>query len=320
MIDQLQEFGRPILVLSGGEALMRPDIYHLADYARAQHVPVALATNGTLVDRAAAGRIAGVGIRRVAISFDGADADTHDRFRGVTGSFSAALAGAAALRAVGVEVQVNTTVAKHNSDQLDAMIGLANEMGAVALHLFLLVPVGCGATIAEDEMINAEEYESTLNWLYEAQLANPDLELRATCAPHYQRVVRMRNASVGASEADTMDACVPTGGVARRRGSTTGCLAGSAVAFISHDGRVFPCGYFPVAAGSIRHESFASIWNDSTLFARLRDTASVGGKCGACAFRYACGGCRARAYGVTGDYLAEEPYCAYEPAAHRSNA
>ncbi|MCG8479769.1 MAG: radical SAM protein, partial [Spirochaetales bacterium] len=315
MIDQLREIGRPVLILSGGEALMRPDIYHLADYARAQEVPVALATNGTLVDGTAARRIAESGIRRVAISFDGADADTHDRFRGAAGSFSAALEGAAALRARGVDVQVNTTVAKHNSDQLDAMIRLVNEIGAVGLHLFLLVPVGCGAVIADDQMISAEEYEATLNWLYDTQLASPDLELRATCAPHYQRVVRMRGAAEGASKAGPVGTLGSARGATHRRGSATGCLAGTAVAFVSHEGRVFPCGYFPVAAGSIRRESFASIWNDSALFARLRNPESVGGKCGACAFRYACGGCRARAYGVTGDYLAEEPYCVHDPVA-----
>jgi len=194
LIDQIVAVGSPVLVLSGGEPLMRPDIFEIARYATDAGLPVALATNGTLIDHAMAVRIKESGVKRVSISFDGADAQTHDMFRALPGSFDAAGNGFKALREVGLPVQINTTVAKHNQEQLEAVLQLAKDMGAVALHLFLLVPVGCGVEIADDQMVSAEDYERILNWLYDVEQAEPDLQLKATCAPHYFRVMRQRRA------------------------------------------------------------------------------------------------------------------------------
>lgn len=316
LIDQIAAVGKPVFVLSGGEPLFRPDIYEIARYATGAGLPVALATNGTLIDDAVAEKIKASGVQRVSISFDGADAATHDAFRGLKGSFDAAVRGFKALRKVGLPVQINTTVAKHNESQLEQMRALAKDLDAVGMHLFLLVPVGCGVELAETQMISAQEYERVLNWLYDVEQSEPDLQLKATCAPHYFRVMRTRRAEDkrhGISRDLPASHDRQVNGHPHMHAATKGCLAGTGVTFISHRGEVFPCGYLPVEAGNVRRQSFGEIWQDSPLFAQLRDPELLEGKCGICQFKTLCSGCRARSYGITGNYLAEEPFCAYEP-------
>lgn len=318
MIDDIAKVGKPVFVLSGGEPLFRPDIYEIARYATDAGLPVALATNGTLIDDAVAERIKESGIQRISISFDGVDAATHDAFRGLPGSFDAAITGFKALRKVGLPVQINTTVANHNKTQLDGMIALAKDLDAVGLHLFLLVPVGCGVQIAEEQMINAQEYERVLNWLYEMERTQPTLQLKATCAPHYFRVMRTRQAEERRNGTQrelpaSYDRQVHGHPHGQMHAATKGCLAGTGVCFVSHRGEIFPCGYLPVEAGNIRIQTFGDIWQDSPLFAELRDPDALEGKCGICQFKALCSGCRARSYGLTGNYLAEEPFCAYQP-------
>lgn len=316
LIDGIAAAGKPVFVLSGGEPLFRRDILQIAEYATEAGLPVALATNGTLVNDSNAYRIKDSGVKRVSISFDGVDAATHDAFRSLPGSFDAAIRGFKALRNVGLPVQINTTVAKHNEAQLEGILKLAKDLDAVALHLFLLVPVGCGVEIAEDQMISAQEYERVLNWLYDVEQSEPNLQLKATCAPHYFRVMRQRRA---AENRNGMKRDLPAShdrqvhGHPHMHAATKGCLAGTGVCFISHRGEVFPCGYLPVEAGNVRREAFADIWENSPLFAEMRNPELLGGKCGICNFKHLCSGCRARAYGTTGDYLAEEPFCVYEP-------
>lgn len=318
LIDQIRATGTPVFVLSGGEPLFRTDIYEIARYATDTGLPVALATNGTLIDDAVVARIKACGVQRVSISFDGADAPTHDLFRGLAGSFDAAVRGFQALRQVGLPVQINTTVANHNKTQLEAMLQLARDLDAVGLHLFLLVPVGCGVQIAEQQMISAGEYEQVLNWLYDTEQAHTDLQLKATCAPHYFRVMRTRRAE---DKRNGIQHDLPASHERQVNGhphgnmhaATKGCLAGTGVCFVSHRGEIYPCGYLPVEAGNVRRQAFADIWQDSPLFAELRDPDLLEGKCGICQFRSLCSGCRARAYGITGEYLAEEPFCAYQP-------
>ena len=192
LIDQVAAFARPIFILSGGEPLYRPDIFDIARHATEAGLIVALATNGTLIDDTVAKHIAESGIRRVSVSFDGADAPTHNIFRG-PGAFEKSLAGMEHLRTVGVPYQINTTVARHNIHQMPETLALAKGLGAAALHLFLLVPVGCGMEIAADKQISPTEYENVLHWLYDAEMEG-GIELKATCAPHYFRVVRQRQA------------------------------------------------------------------------------------------------------------------------------
>ena len=193
IIDQLAEYAPLILVLSGGEPLFRGDLFRLARRATERGIRVALGTNGTLITADVARKIKEAGIRRVAISLDGADAATHDSFRGIPGAFDRAIEGFQHLKRLGMSMQINTSVAKHNAAQLPQTLDLALRLGADAFHLFLLVPVGCGVQIADKQMIESEQYEQILNWLYDRTLENK-IELKATCAPHFFRVVRQRRA------------------------------------------------------------------------------------------------------------------------------
>jgi radical SAM protein with 4Fe4S-binding SPASM domain len=300
---------------------------------------VALATNGTLVSKEIAAKIMDAGVRRVSISLDGADAPTHDAFRGIPGAFAAALRGFRNLKELGMSLQINMTIARHNAHQLPRVLALARALGADALHTFLLVPVGCGVDIAAEQMVPADEYERILNWFYDRSLEG-GIELKATCAPHYFRVMRQRRAaerraaasapaakSPGAEIGPTEITMPGSTGIAlhshpARAGHghpngmsavTKGCLAGTGVCFISHVGEVYPCGYLPVMAGDLRTQTFAEIWENSPVFLTLRDDDGLKGKCGGCEFRHVCMGCRARAYAATGDYMEEEPFCVYEP-------
>src|SRR5215469_12268833 len=194
IIDQIADAANPILVLSGGEPLYRSDIFQLARYGTDKGLRVALATNGTMVTKEVAHMIVDAGVKRVSISLDGADAATHDTFRGIPGAFDAAVHGLRNLKALAMSVQINMTIARHNAHQLPDVLQLARKLGADALHTFLLVPVGCGVDIASEQMVPPEEYERMLNWFYDQSLIG-GIELKATCAPHYFRVVRQRRAA-----------------------------------------------------------------------------------------------------------------------------
>jgi len=296
MLDDVAAMGQPLVIFSGGEPLMRDDWPVLAAHARAKGLPIALATNGTLIDADLAGRIAAAGFRRVAVSLDGADAQTHDTLRGVAGAFDAAVAGIAHLRAVGQAVQINATIAAHNAGQLDRLYELAESLEAEALHLFLLVPVGCGAKIAKTHQLAPNEYERVYEWV--CRRRGGALELRPTCAPRYHVIAashgQLPQHSVGST-------------------ASRGCLAGVAVAFVSHRGEVFPCGYLPASCGNVQRQSIGDIWRRSAVLGRLRNYDTLTGTCGRCEHKSLCGGCRARAYAARGDYLAGDPACAWKP-------
>ncbi|MBS1820028.1 MAG: radical SAM protein [Acidobacteria bacterium] len=326
LIDGIARVSRPVMVLSGGEPLFRPDIFDIAEYGAESGFRMALATNGTLIDARYAARIADVGISRVAISLDGATAGTHDRFRNLEGSHARALNGIRLLRDEGVSVQINSTVAKHNVDELPRMLDLALSLGADALHLFMLVPVGCGLEIAPAQMLPADEYERVLHW-FDEQARTCPIDLKATCAPHYYRI-RAQRLEAARQQGDYSETFIAPGTRAKAAPTllhghgghgqhlsamTRGCLAGTSVCFISHVGQVYPCGYLPVAAGDTRTQPFADIWNGSPVFQTLRSPDAFEGKCGVCRYEAICGGCRARAYAATGNFMAEEPFCLYQP-------
>jgi radical SAM protein with 4Fe4S-binding SPASM domain len=282
---------------------------------------MALATNGTMIDAPLAGRIRDAGFSRVAISLDGAVPATHDAFRGIPGSHAKAIAGLRFLRESGVSIQINSTVARHNVAELPGMLDLALSLGADALHIFMLVPVGCGVSIADREMLPADEYERVLNWFYD-QSKTVTIDLKATCAPHYfriraQRIVEERkhgDRSTPFVALGTQRHAAPDPGGGRPLSAMTrGCLAGTAVCFVSNAGDVYPCGYLPVSAGNVRTQRFGEIWAGARVFEQLRDPSALSGKCGICRYEGICGGCRARAHSDNGDYLAEEPFCTYEP-------
>jgi heme b synthase len=261
-----------------------------------------MAPNGTLITEALAQKIADSGIKRISVSLDGATKEKHDRFRGVEGAFNGALQGIRRASAAGVEFQINTTITKANLDEIPKIQDLAMELGAAAHHIFLLVPTGRGKYIANQE-ITADEYEKTLHWFYD-QRSKTSLQLKATCAPHYYRILRQRAKEEGKSvnfQTHGLDAV------------TRGCLGGVGFCFISHQGVVQPCGFLHLDCGNINTTPFHKIWTGSEIFLSLRDFSRLKGKCGVCEYRKVCGGCRARAFESTGDYLEEEPLCTYRP-------
>ena len=304
LLDQIAEVGKPIIILTGGEPLLREDIFEIAAYGTRLGLRMVMAPNGTLVTAENARKLVNAGIQRISISLDGADARSHDRFRGVSGAYEGALQGIRHAKAAGLEFQINTTITKTNLDQIPLILKLAEELGAAAHHIFLLVPTGRGKYIVDQE-IDAREYEETLNWFYD-QRAQTGLQLKATCAPHYYRILRQR------AKADGQSVTFETHGL---DAVTRGCLAGTGFCFISHRGIVQPCGFLDLNCGDVTRETFGHIWRHSEVFKTLRDTGRLEGKCGDCEFRKVCGGCRARAYEATGNYLAPEPLCLYTPAA-----
>jgi len=304
LIDQIADLGgQTILILTGGEPLLRPDVFELAAHGTLRGLRVVMAPNGTLINPQTAALMKRSGIQRISVSIDGAAAEDHDRFRGVDGAFDQLMRGLHYAREAGIEFQVNTTVTRHNLPQVEAIQELAVSRGAAAHHIFLLVPTGRGRQLT-DEVISAEEYEKVLNWFYERR-DQVDLQLKATCAPHYYRILRQR------ARAEGRPVDFATFGL---DAMSRGCLGGQGFVFVSHTGQVQPCGYLDLDCGQLREKNFGTIYRESPVFLKLRDQSQYSGKCGRCEFWKVCGGCRARAFAATGDYLAEEPLCLYQPA------
>ena len=302
LFDQIGEIGDPIIILTGGEPLLRDDIYDIASYGSSKGFRMVMAPNGTLITKESAKKIADSGIKRISISLDGATKERHDKFRGVDGAFEGSLQGLRYAKEAGIEFQINTTITKTNLKEIPKIQELAASLGAVSHHIFLLVPTGRGKYIVDQE-INAKEYEETLNWFYD-QYNKTSMQLKATCAPHYYRILRQRSKKEGKSvsfKTHGLDAV------------TRGCLGGTGFCFISHRGIVKPCGFLDLNCGDVTKTSFSKIWHNSNILNSLRDFNKLKGKCGRCEYKSVCGGCRARAYEATGDYLAQEPLCIYNP-------
>ena len=323
MVDQLAEVGAmqgfmPILVFSGGEPLCRDDIFEIIEYARGKGLILALASNGTTINAEVAQRIKDCGIQRVSISLDGATGEVHNKLRQLDGSFEAAIEGTRHLRDAGVPFQINVTVTRFNRHQIDDVFDLAEQLGAVAVHPFMLVPVGCGEEIAADDRLSPGEYEEMMVKIAKRS-KDSKVQIKVTCGPHYERVIR--ELGLHESKPSGHPGGHPSGKPAGHPGghqqagaaTTKGCLAGLGVIFVGHQGDVFPCGYLPVNCGNILETTLKDIWLGSEELAKMRDVSQLGGKCGECGYRKVCGGCRARAYSETGDYMAEEPFCEYVP-------
>ena len=302
LINSFSQTGNPIIIFTGGEPLLRPDIFELATHARSKGLRCVMAPNGTLITSENARRIRQAGISRCSISLDGADSVSHDAFRGVPGAFDQALRGISLLKEQEIEFQINTTVTKGNLAKFQKIFSQAQDLGAAAWHIFLLVPMGRAADLT-GEVITAAEYEKILNWFYDFRKGT-SMHLKATCAPHYYRIMRQRAGAEGlAVTSDTfgMDAM------------TRGCLGGTGFCFISHSGQVQPCGYLELNCGNVRTTPFPEIWRSSKPFLQFRNPEDYEGKCGYCEFHRVCGGCRARAHSLTGRYMGEEPLCTYQP-------
>ncbi len=287
LIRQIAQVGFRVLILSGGEPLMRRDLYELVAAATATGLRPVLGSNGTLIDQAAARKLKEAGLARAGISLDSADADYHNALRGSPTAWQDAIAGMKACRAVGLPFQINTTVTQQNQDQVLQITDLAIELGAAAHHVFFLVPTGRGKDIAGD-MVSAARYEQLLEALMRKQ-QEIEIEIKPTCAPQFVRI------------ADQL-------GLATR--FSAGCLAGRTYCVITPTGEVQPCPYLPHAAGNVHDRPFSEIWQQSEVLRALRE-GTPGGLCGRCRWSQRCFGCRARAYWASdGDMMAEDPWCA----------
>jgi len=313
LVDGILEVGRPIIILTGGEPLVREDIFSIAKYAVSKGLRVVMGSNGTLISEETAAKLKDIPLSRIAVSLDFPLAELQDKFRGKTGAFEAAMAGIANVRKAGMELQINCTLTRLNISYLDELLALALKVGAIAFHPFFLVPTGRGKGLKSVEL-SSTEYEKTLQWIYDKQLELGDrIFFKPTDAPHYLRVIMQKQDSVKDPVAKSLSTLHgPVNSVTR------GCLAGTGFCFVSHLGRVQGCGYLDVEAGNIKNRSFGEIWFNSSLFQDLRNLTNIKGKCGVCEYKRACGGCRARAYEASGDFLEAEPYCLHQPLApHR---
>jgi len=274
-----------MVILSGGEPLMRNDVFDLARYGTSLGLRMTLGTNGSLVTDQIAKDIKSSGIVRVSVSLDGTTSDIHDSFRGMAGAFDMALRGIRMLRENNVPVQVNTTVAAMNVFQMDMFPDFIKDLGAVAWHVFFLVPTGRGQGL---EPAKIHEYRNMLDGFYRVY-KQADIECKATCAPQFYRLLAENGDEV----------------------NTKGCLAGTGFGFVSSQGIVQPCGYLQIPCGDIRKTGIEHIWSHSETLQALRNTASLKGKCGECSYTGICGGCRARAYEVLNDFMDTDPICWY---------
>ncbi|HJV46445.1 MAG TPA: TIGR04053 family radical SAM/SPASM domain-containing protein [Bacillota bacterium] len=315
LIDQIKAMDNPLLVFTGGDPLMREDIYDLAEYAVSIGVRVSMTPSATpKVTKRAIERAKEVGLSRWAFSLDGSCAQIHDRFRGTNGSFDLTMNAIQYLKELEIPLQINTTVSRYNIDDLENIASKLEAMGVVLWSVFFLVPTGRGK---ETDMISPVEHEKVFNWLYDLSQKVP-FDIKTTAAQHYRRVVLQRkkqeNPQAGKFFADVMTGKqVTKDGLGR---APKGVNDGNGFVFISHIGDVYPSGLLPIQCGNIREQSLASIYRDSPVFKSLRDPDQYKGKCGVCEYRTICGGSRARAYAMTGDYLESEPFCTYIPKAY----
>jgi AdoMet-dependent heme synthase len=314
LIEQVADFGRPypILVLTGGDCLLRPDLFDLVDYAVSLGIPVCLSPSVTpLLDAAMIGRIARSGVRAVSVSVDGCRARTHDGVRGIAGHFQMTIAAIAQLVDAGITVQANTTVMGGNLDDLPGVAALVAQSGAHIWEVFFLVQVGRGTTAGP---VSAAAHEDICHFLYDASAYG--FIVRTVEAPFFRRVVRTRRAGAPAPDsalyrglsARLTDLLGP--GTGRPSAHTAPTRDGKGIVFVSHDGEVYPAGFLPLGLGSIRARPLREIYRDDPLLRSIR-AARFTGRCGSCEYADLCGGSRARAYAAAGDPLSEDPACPF---------
>lgn len=329
LLDQIVDFGmpHPLVILTGGDPFKRPDIFELTRYGADKGLPVALSPSGTpLLNADNLGKVKEAGCKAISLSLDGSCPEIHDDFRRVPGSFEWTVNGWKVAQSLGLKLQINTTVTRHNLFDLPKIFALVRDIGAMTWSVFFLVPTGRGQT--EDE-ITPQDYEAVLNFLYDA---SKYISLKTTEGHHYKRVVLQRSYldANGLAPKDYMQLNgtyerlmtglrAKTAGMApaqpgdRMRRTPMHVNAGDGFVFVSLLGEVFPSGYLPLSAGSVREKHLQDIYQNSEIFRSLRNQERLKGRCGACEFNGVCGGSRSRAYAMTGDILAEEPFCAYQP-------
>ena len=311
VLDDIASYVSPVVVLSGGEPLMRDDVFKIARHGTDLGLRMCMATNGFLVTDEVCQSMKDSGIRIVSLSLDGSDEAVHDDFRSQEGAFADTVRAAGLFRKHGIEFIINSSFTKRNQEEIPKVYKLAKELGATAWYMFMIVPTGRGEDIM-GELISSEDYEEILDWHYDMEQVEDDILVRPTCAPHYYRVALQRAKKAG-GRAKKRTLKFSTGG-------SKGCIAGQLICLIDVDGNVLPCSYFPKSAGNVREQSFKDIWENSELFHDLRDFKSYKGRCGSCEYINVCGGCRARAYAITGDYMDEEPFCSHMPVKLKKRA
>lgn len=287
LIDQIAGAGFKIMIFSGGEPLMRDDIFTLVAHAREKGLRPVFGTNGTLITGETARRLKESGAMAMGISLDSVDPASHDEFRATPGAWQGAVDGMRACREAGLPFQIHTTVMDWNMKEVESLTDFAVEAGAIGHHIFFLVPTGRAVNI-EEETLRAEQYEELLRIIMKKQ-TEVRIELKPTCAPQFMRIAAQMDVKTRFSK---------------------GCLAGLSYCIISPRGIVQPCAYLNISAGNVRETDFREIWRNAEIFKNLRTEEYKGG-CGTCGYRKICGGCRARAYFYHGDYMAEEPWCLY---------
>lgn len=311
LLDQIATFPRrPTLVMTGGDPLKRPDLFELIRYATDIGLQVALTPSATpLATFEAFERAKQAGIHALGISLDGVDAATHDAFRGWSGSYDRTMEMLANARALGLPVQLNTTITRRNVDQIDVMAELLAKQGIAMWSVFFLVPVGRGV---EEQRISPEQYEVVFDQLWRHSQRQP-YAIKTTEAPHYRRFVLQQGGDPLAEPARGAT------GVRQGHRAPLGIGDGKGIMFVSHNGEIFPAGFLPLCCGRFPRDSVVDVYQKHPVFLALRDPDHFKGRCGVCEYRHVCGGSRARAYAVTGDYLETEPDCVYLPTQNRLN-
>ncbi len=302
LLDEIRSFGEPLMVFTGGDPLKRPDLYELIRHS----VKIGLRTNVTpsatpLLTAEAIDGFKEAGIARMAISLDGPDAATHDDFRGIPGTFDRAMFALRHARDIGLDTQLQTTVTRRNMSRLPEVAEIASEVRTKMWSLFFLIVTG---RAAENDDLLAPEYEQVFSFMYELSKTAP-FGLKTTEAMHYRRYVAQRMKAEGVNTHNEAAKAVAW--------RTAGVSDGKGFVFVSHTGEIFPSGFLPISGGNVLQNSLTDVYRNSELFKRLRDTSQRGGKCGICEYQKICGGSRSRAYALTGDFLAEDPRCIYEP-------
>lgn len=288
VVEQCARAGTELLIISGGEPLMRKDLFQIAGHASSLGVAVVLGTNGTLITEETIRRIQEAGVQGLGVSLDSTDANKHDTFRGVTGAWARAVVGIHRSIKAGIPVLVQSTATPWNYHEIPDLISFAAGLGATGFTLYFLVCTGRGEKLTD---ITPAQYERALASLVDAQGKYPGMLLRAKCAPQLQRIARLAGSGLAAS---------------------AGCLAGTHYGRITPEGDVTPCPYLPLTVGNVKHTELAQIWATSPLLRQFRSP-PLGGRCGVCDYRKECGGCRARAYATTGDLWADDTFCGYQP-------
>jgi radical SAM protein len=308
LIDQITALKVPVFVLTGGDPIKRPDLFELIGHAHSAGVRVSLTPSATpLLTRDIVVRLKEAGLARLAVSTDGASAETHDAFRGMRGPFARTLDAVRWANEVGLPVQINTTFSRRNIAEIDAIVALIESLNITLWSVFFLVPTGRGKL---DDLLNADKIELVFARIYGLS-KTASFDIKTTEAQHYRRFTlqqRVAERKAGVETLATQEKAADAIGRAPR-----GLNDGKGFVFISHTGKVFPSGFLPVSAGNIRQQKLSGLYRESALFRSLRDTSNLEGKCGQCEFKEICGGSRARAFALTGKPNAEEPCCSYIP-------